>query len=203
MEKENKKSDTQQKDYEIDTITNDRLIKDHEYDGIRELDNDLPGWWKWLFYLGIIFAVVYSIRLFVFKAPDLIQDEEYQNEMASFENSKPAATKNAAPFEIKLLTDASSLAKGQETWAKICAACHLADGGGVVGPNMTDNYWLHGNTVQALYKVVTDGVIQKGMLSYKNQLSDKSRLEVVSYVLVKLHGTKPANPKAPQGKKYE
>ncbi len=203
MEKENKKHDVQQEDYEVDTLTNDRLIKDHEYDGIRELDNDLPGWWKWLFYLGIIFAVVYSIRLFVFKAPDLIQDEEYQNEMASYENSKPSATENAAPFEIKLLTDASSLTKGQETWTKICAACHLADGGGLVGPNMTDNYWIHGNTVQALYKVVTDGVIQKGMLPYKDQLSDKSRLEVVSYVLVKLHGTKPANPKAPQGKKYE
>ncbi len=193
----------QREDYEVDTLTNDRLIKDHEYDGIRELDNDLPGWWKWLFYLGIIFAVVYSIRLFVFKAPDLIQDEEYQNEMADYSKSKAATTANAAPFEIKLLTDASSLAKGQETWTKICAACHLADGGGLVGPNMTDSYWIHGNTVQALYKVVTDGVIQKGMLPYKDQLSDKSRLEVVSYVLVKLHGTKPANPKAPQGKKYE
>lgn len=193
----------QREDYEIDTLTNDRLIKDHEYDGIRELDNDLPGWWKWLFYLGIIFAIVYSIRLFVFKAPDLIQDEEYQNEMADYSKSKASTTENAAPFEIKLLTDASSLAKGQETWTKICAACHLADGGGLVGPNMTDSYWIHGNTVQALYKVVTDGVIQKGMLPYKDQLSDKSRLEVVSYVLVKLHGTKPANPKAPQGKKYE
>ena len=193
----------QREDYEIDTLTNDRLIKDHEYDGIRELDNDLPGWWKWLFYLGIIFAIVYSIRLFVFKAPDLIQDEEYQNEMADYSKSKASTTENAAPFEIKLLTDASSLAKGQETWTKICAACHLADGGGLVGPNMIDSYWIHGNTVQALYKVVTDGVIQKGMLPYKDQLSDKSRLEVVSYVLVKLHGTKPANPKAPQGKKYE
>ncbi len=68
---------------------------------------------------------------------------------------------------------------------------------------MTDNYWIHGNTVQDLYNVVTNGVIEKGMLSYKDQLSDKARLEAVSYILVKLHGTKPANPKAPQGKEYK
>lgn len=203
MENENKNPEVHQEDYEIDTLTNDRLIKDHDYDGIRELDNDLPGWWKWMFYLGIIFAVVYSIRLFIFKAPDLIQADEYQKEMADFTKNNTVASKNAAPFQVKLLTDATSLAKGQETWTKICAACHMPDGGGLVGPNMTDNYWIHGNTVQDLFKVVTDGVVSKGMLSYKDQLSDERRLEVVSYVLVKLHGTKPAHPKAPQGKKYE
>ena len=189
-------------EYEIDTLTNDRLIKGHDYDGIRELDNDLPPWWKWLFYITIAFAVIYSIRLFVFKAPDLIQADEYQSEMASFKANNPAA-KNAKTFEVKLLTDDASLAKGSEIWHKICAACHMADGGGLVGPNMTDNYWIHGNTVQDLYNVVTNGVIAKGMLSYKDQLSDKDRLDVVSYILVKLQGTKPANPKAPQGKKYE
>jgi len=203
MDKENKKPDLQKDDYEIDTLTNDRLIKDHEYDGIRELDNDLPGWWKWLFYLGIVFAIIYSIRLFVFRAPDLIQKDEYQHEMAEYSQSKSDMNQQAAPFEVKLLTDEISLAKGQETWTKICSACHMLDGGGLVGPNMTDNYWIHGNTVQDLYKVVTNGVIQKGMLSYKDQLSDQRRLDVVSYVLVKLHGTTPANPKAPQGKKYE
>ncbi len=189
-------------DYEIDTLTNDRLIKGHDYDGIRELDNDLPPWWKWLFYITIAFAIIYSIRLFVFKAPDLVQASEYQNEMASY-NAAHAAAKKSSNFEVKLLTDEASLAKGSETWHKICAACHMADGGGLVGPNMTDDYWIHGNTVQDLYNVVTNGVISKGMLSYKDQLSDKARLEVVSYILVKLHGTKPAKPKAPQGKKYK
>ncbi len=189
-------------EYEIDTLTNDRLISGHDYDGIRELDNDLPPWWKWLFYITIAFAIIYSIRLFVFKAPDLVQADEYQKEMASF-NASNATAKTAKTFEVKLLTNNASLAKGSETWHKICAACHMADGGGLVGPNMTDNYWIHGNTVQDLYNVVTNGVLSKGMLSYKNQLSDKARLEVVSYVLEKLQGTKPAHPKAPQGKKYE
>ena len=190
-------------DYEIDTLTNDRLIKDHDYDGIRELDNDLPPWWKWLFYITIAFAVVYLIRLFVFHADDLIQSREYANEMKNVAAAK--ATESATPaaeFKVELLTDDASLAAGQETWTKICAACHLADGGGLVGPNMTDDYWIHGNTPQDLFNVVTNGVIEKGMLPYKDQLSNEKRMEVVSYILVKLHGTTPANPKAPQGEKY-
>jgi len=189
-------------DYEIDTLTNDRLIKDHSYDGIRELDNDLPPWWKWLFYITIVFAVVYLIRVFVFKSNDLIQEQEYANEMENAATAEAAKSAGAAEFHVQLLTDDASLAAGQETWTKICAACHLADGGGLVGPNMTDDYWIHGNTVEDLYHVVTNGVIEKGMLPYKNQLSDQKRLEAVSYILVKLHGTTPTNPKAPQGKKY-
>ncbi len=204
MTTENKNIRNHQDGYEIDTLTNDRLIKGHDYDGIRELDNDLPSWWKWLFYLSIVFAIIYSVRLFVFKSPDLIQADEYNNEMADFKKNKSKINANqAASFEVKLLTGDASLTKGQDTWTKICAACHLADGGGLVGPNMTDNYWINGNTVQDLYNVVTNGVIQKGMLSYKDQLSNEKRLQVVSYILVKLHGTTPANPKAPQGKKYE
>jgi cytochrome c oxidase cbb3-type subunit 3 len=204
MATENTNNIHKQDDYEIDTLTNDRLIKGHNYDGIRELDNDLPPWWKWLFYITIVFAIVYSIRLFVFKAPDLIQADEYAAEMTKFKKSNPKAAANqSANFEVKLLTDDESLAKGEETWTKICAACHMADGGGLVGPNMTDNYWIHGNTVNDLYDVVTNGVIEKGMLSYKSQLSDKARLEVVSYILEKLQGTTPAKPKEPQGKKYD
>ncbi len=203
MSTEENKNIRIEQDYEIDTLTNDRLIKGHNYDGIRELDNDLPPWWKWLFYITIVFAFIYLIRLFVFHAPDLIQAEEYNAEMAKVKKEKPAAAAETAKFEVKLLTDDASLAAGKETWVKICAACHLADGGGLVGPNMTDNYWIHGNTVEDLYNVVTNGVIEKGMLSYKQQLSDEARLEVVSFILEKLQGTTPANPKAPQGEKYE
>ncbi len=190
-------------DYEYDTLTNDRLIKGHNYDGIRELDNDLPPWWVWLFYLTITFAIIYSIRLFVFHADDLIQEKEFQKEMAEY-HAKAAASKTEdnSNFEVKLLTDEASLAEGKKIWEEKCAACHLKDGGGLVGPNMTDNYWIHGNTVQDLFKVVTNGVIDKGMLSFKDQLTDHQRLAVVSYVLEKLQGTTPANPKAPQGKKY-
>ena len=189
--------------YEIDTMTNQRLIKDHEYDGIKELDNELPPWWKWLFIITIAFAAIYLIRLWVFRADDLMQSKEYQSEMAEAKANKDANNENTAPFEITVLKDEASLAAGKETWTKICSVCHLLDGGGLVGPNMTDNYWIHGNTVNDLYNTVTNGVIEKGMISYKDQLSEKQRLEVISYILVDLVGTTPATPKEPQGDLYE
>jgi len=189
--------------YEIDTLTNDRLIKDHEYDGIKELDNELPPWWKWLFIITIAFAAVYLIRLWVFHADDLVQSKEFQAEMAVAATNKAEQNANAVPFEIKILTDEADLAAGKETWTKICSVCHLLDGGGLVGPNMTDKYWIHGNKVTDLFATVTNGVIEKGMISYKDQLSEEQRLQVISYILVDLQGTTPANPKAPQGELYE
>lgn len=191
--------DKRESDYELDTLTNDRLLKDHEYDGIRELDNQLPPWWKWLFVITIVFSIIYLIRLWVFHADDLVQRKEFDKEMASVK-TQPKSTE---VFEIKLLDDATSLANGKETWGKICAVCHLADGGGLVGPNMTDNYWIHGNTVEDLFNVTTTGVIEKGMISYKDQLSQRQRLEVVSYILTEIHGSTPATPKAPEGELYE
>jgi cytochrome c oxidase cbb3-type subunit 3 len=186
-----------EQDYEIDTLTNNRLIKDHEYDGIRELDNALPPWWKWLFYISIVFFIVYLIRLFVFEADDLVQLSEYNKEMAEAASLVPA-TIESATFEMKVLTDNVSLANGKVTYDKICSVCHLIDGGGLVGPNFTDDYWIHGNTMEEMFNTVTNGVIEKGMISYKDQLSPTQRLEVISYIIT-LHGTTPANPKAPQG----
>lgn len=188
-------------DYEIDTLTNDRLISNHDYDGIQELDNDLPPWWKWLFYICIVFGIVYLIRLWVFEAPDLIQAEEYEKEVSDAASLMPAV-QPAAEFEVKLLTDSESIANGKSTFDKICHVCHLMDGGGLVGPNFTDDYWIHGNTMAQMYEVVSNGVIEKGMIPYKDQLSPKQRLEVLSYI-VTLHGTTPANPKEPQGEKLE
>ncbi|MDD3637010.1 MAG: cbb3-type cytochrome c oxidase N-terminal domain-containing protein [Bacteroidales bacterium] len=203
MTTENKNQPMQDDQYEIDTLTNDKLIKNHSYDGIQELDNDLPPWWKWLFILSIVFAVVYLVRLWVFRADDLMQAKEFQNEMAAA--GLVAAERNAATaaFEMVLLEDAGSLANGKETWDKICAVCHLVDGGGLVGPNMTDNYWIHGNKLEDLWAVVENGVLEKGMISYKGQLSEQQRLEVISYILVDLHGSTPATPKEPQGELYE
>jgi cytochrome c oxidase cbb3-type subunit III len=190
--------DKKHEEYEIDTLTNKRLLKDHEYDGIRELDNDLPGWWKWLFIITIVFAIFYLVRLWVFRADDLIQKKEFENEMAAAQASRPPV----AEFQITLLTDAVSMAAGKETWTKICAVCHLVDGGGLVGPNMADNYWIHGNTLEDMFAIVTNGVIEKGMIPYKDQLSPKQRLEVISYIQNEIVGTTPANPKAPEGQLY-
>lgn len=188
-------------EYEYDTLTNERLIKDHDYDGIRELDNPMPPWWKWLFYITIVFAVIYMIRIFVFKSDDLIQEREFANEMENVAKEAPSESE-AAEFKLVLLEDEAALASGKETWDKICAVCHLVDGGGLVGPNMTDNYWIHGNSVEDMFKIITNGVIEKGMIPYRDQLSEQKRLEVISFILVKIQGTTPATPKAPEGTEY-
>lgn len=187
-------------EYEIDTLTNDRLIKNHSYDGIQELDNDLPPWWKWLFYLTVVFAIVYLVRLWVFDADDLYQDREFEQEMAQAANEAP---EQAADFEMALLTDDASIAAGKETYDKICSVCHLTDGGGLVGPNFTDDYWVHGNTLDDMFEIVSNGVLEKGMIAYKDQMSKTARLEVISYIALKLHGTTSANPKAPEGEQME
>ncbi len=201
MNTENITQDKKNEEYEIDTLTNDRLLKDHEYDGIRELDNDLPSWWIWLFVITIVFSIVYLERLWIFKATDLIQDKEYAREVAIVQAERDAAA--ASNFELVLLTDPASMTSGKETWVKICSVCHLVDGGGLVGPNMTDNYWIHGNTVEDMFNLVTEGVIEKGMIPYRDQLSPRQRLEVVSFILNDLVGSTPANPKDPEGELYQ
>ncbi|RLD57402.1 MAG: hypothetical protein DRJ05_09795 [Bacteroidetes bacterium] len=183
--------------YEIDTLTNERLLKDHSYDGIQELDNDLPPWWKWLFYITIVFGVIYLVRLWVFEADDLVQNTEYKLEMAA----APMQPQNA-DFEIEALTDATSIASGKVIYGTTCAVCHLADGGGLVGPNFTDDHWIHGNSMEEMFEIVTNGVLEKGMTPYKDQLSPQKRLEVLSYIIT-LRGTTPANAKAPEGEKFD
>ncbi|MCF8295170.1 MAG: c-type cytochrome [Bacteroidales bacterium] len=198
MSEEQNKNIGNEPGYDIDTITNQRLIKGHVYDGIYELDNDLPPWWKWLFYISILFLAVYLIRLFFTEAPDLRQIEEYNKELAAVQAKAPAA----ADFQLVLLTDEASLTAGKTIWEGQCGACHLASGAGIVGPNMTDDYWIHGNTLEELFAVVENGVLEKGMIPYRDQLSPQQRLQVISYML-SLHGTNPVNPKEAQGEMIE
>jgi cytochrome c oxidase cbb3-type subunit III len=201
MTKEDTSPETKHEDYEIDTLTNDRLLSDHEYDGIRELDNDLPSWWIWLFVITIVFSIVYLERLWIFKADSLIQEKEYEREMVMAYEARLAMAD--ANFEIAVLTDPTSLASGKDIWIKLCAVCHLVDGGGLVGPNMADNYWIYGNTAEDMFNIVTEGVIEKGMIPYKDQLSPRNRLEVVSYIIEEIVGSTPANPKEPEGELIE
>lgn len=193
---------------EIDEITKERYVGGTDYDGIRELDNKLPRWWVYLFYATIIFAVVYLFGYHVTKWWPL-QDAEYQKEMAVQAEIKKANPQPTVDLSTMVpMTDAADLDAGHETFKKICSACHGQKGEGLVGPNFTDQYWIHGDTVtntisiKDLYKVVITGVIEKGMLSYKDQLSPVQIQQVLSYILT-LQGTNPPNPKAPQGVKYD
>jgi cytochrome c oxidase cbb3-type subunit III len=184
---------------EKDELTGDNLISGHEYDGIKELDNRLPKWWLGLFYITIIFAAVYFLRFHVLKTAPL-QEDEYTNEVAAaqakYKDMQPANTIDAS--SLLLLTDEASLASGKAIFDKNCVVCHLAQGQGLVGPNLTDNYWIHGCTIGEVFNLITIGVPEKGMISWKTQLTPEQIQQVASYVL-SLKGTNPPNPKEPQG----
>ena len=180
------------------------ILLDHDYDGIRELDNSLPPWWKYGFYLTIIVACIYLYRFHI-SHDGMSQKEEYLAEMQKGEEDKAAylakSANNIDENNVTLSTDPAVIAAGKETFLKNCVACHLADGGGVVGPNLTDEYWLHGGGVKDIFKSIKYGWQDKGMKSWKDDLSPKQIQELACFIK-SLKGTHPASPKAPQGDLY-
>lgn len=176
----------------------DENLLDHNYDGIQELDNPLPSWWVSLFYATIAFSVVYMI-LFTFFIPGtgVLADKKMGQLTGKSDQAADAAPLTAGDFP----SDAASLEKGRQIYLGKCAACHGNEGQGLVGPNMADAYWIHGKGTEAdMYKVVIDGVPEKGMISWKPLMTDQDIRAVVVY-LKTLQGTTPGNPKAPQGEK--
>jgi cytochrome c oxidase cbb3-type subunit 3 len=180
------------------------ILLDHNYDGIQELDNSLPPWWKYGFYLTIVVAAIYLYRFHV-SHDGLSQEEEYVAEMQKGEEDKAAylakSANNVDENTVTLLTDPAELAAGKEVFIKTCAPCHMADGGGNVGPNLTDEYWLHGGSIKDIFKTIKYGWQDKGMKSWKDDFSPKQIQELASFVK-SLKGSHPATPKAPQGDLY-
>ena len=175
----------------------DPLLLDHEYDGIRELDNRLPRWWVWLFYITIIFAAVYLVYYHVLHGGPLSAGE-YANEMKAGDQLKQAAM---GRFESQIPTlqpssDPVVIDAGRQTYAKLCAPCHRADGGGLVGPNLTDDYWIHGSNYCDTVAVIWNGVPAKGMITWKNSLKPDEIQAVASYIYT-LRGAKLATPGKP------
>jgi len=180
--------------------TENELLLDHDYDGIKELDSQIPPWFLWLFYITIFFSVVYMLDYHVFNTSPL-QAEEYNIQVKQAEIEREALIKSGAFLNeesVKLLTDQASLDNGKQIFATNCVACHAADAGGLVGPNLTDQYWIHGGGIKNVFKTIKYGVPAKGMISWQAQLNPNQIQLVASYIL-SLQGTKPANPKAPQG----
>ena len=178
------------------------VLLHHNYDGIRELDNVLPPWWVWLFYGSIIWSLVYLVNVHVIRIwPD--QKTAYAQEMdqarADVAAYMATLTNLVDENNVVASTDAATLAGGKATFAQYCApACHLANGEGNVGPNLTDAYWIHGGGIKNVFKVIKYGVAEKGMISWKSQLKPSEIQAVASYIL-SLQGSNPPNAKAPQG----
>lgn len=180
------------------------ILFDHEYDGIRELDNSLPPWWVAMFYITIVFAVAY---LGYYHVTDYGVDQatEYAQEMERAEEAVQAHLAKQADrvdeTNVVALLEPKDLELGQTIFNTYCSACHGMLGEGGVGPNLTDNYWVHGGDITAVFKTIKYGVPEKGMIAWNTQLRPVEMQKVASYIMT-LVGTTPPNPKEPQGEEY-
>ncbi|RRJ88971.1 cbb3-type cytochrome c oxidase N-terminal domain-containing protein [Flavobacterium macacae] len=178
-----------------------QLLLDHDYDGIKELDNDLPPWWTKLFYACILFGFVYMAKYHLFGEPD--QTQEFEIEMAeakiAVEEYKKTA-KDLIDFEtVTLLTEAEDMASGKKVFETNCIACHRPDGGGSIGPNLTDENWILGGGIKNVFHTITEGGRDgKGMVAWKGTLKPSEIQQVASYVL-SLKGTDPKDAKPAEG----
>lgn len=176
----------------------DPLLLEHEYDGIGELDNNLPRWWVWLFNFTIVFAVLYFIHYHVLGRGKLMI-AEYAAEMEIGEKIKQAAL---ARFESDMVTltpseDPVLLAEGKALYLNLCAPCHREDGGGLVGPNLTDDYWIHGGEFKDNLRIIYNGVPEKGMITWKTILKPREMHAAASYIYT-LRGVTLATPGKPR-----
>ena len=211
-------------------IEKERLL-DHNFDGIRELDNFLPPWWTWLFIFTIVFSVGYILHYHVFKSGDL-QDVEYYKEVnpewaesdlkmvgpsfsykspykgvgtretvATIERAEVNAEVISEAIEVTILIDSESIEKGKSIYTTNCVACHGANGEGLIGPNFCDSNWIHGGEVNDIVRIINVGVPAKGMIPWDKTLTPDQILQVASYILT-LEGTNPPNQKAAEGELY-
>lgn len=184
----------------MNTHDDDKLIVGHDYDGIQELNNPLPNWWQLIFYGSIIFAFFYTMH---YEFGSGLSSQARLNVLMEEVQSKSqkealAASKVVVDYEA-LLKDPQAISQGKAVFVGKCAPCHGPDGGGVIGPNLTDKYWIHGDgKAETIADLVRKGVPDKGMPPWDSVLTAKEVNEVTAYVK-SIAGTKPQNPKAPQG----
>lgn len=181
------------------------ILLDHNYDGIKELDNHLPPWWKWLFVGTVIWGAFYLFSYHVINSMPL-QTAEYETELTVAAEQARLARKDAGESKIDetnvtVTAEVVALQDGKETFQSICASCHKADGGGDIGPNLTDAYWKHGGDIKSIFKVVQNGVTGTNMVAWGASMSPEKIRNVSSYLLT-LQGTNPPNGKKPEGDLY-
>ena len=179
------------------------ILLDHDYDGIKELDNSLPPWWKYGFYITIGIAFIYMLNFHVLGI-GLNPAQEYNAEMEHARIKKEiyeAGNKDRIDENNVPMADVDGIKAGQRLFEANCVACHLKDGGGNVGPNLTDDYWLHKGSLNDIYATIKIGYPDKGMQSWSSQFTPKEISFLTGYIKT-LKGTKPAAPKAQQGEFY-
>lgn len=188
----------------VDIEKESDILLDHDYDGIKELDNALPPWWKYGFYITIVVGIIYLFNFHVSgsgKSPE----QEYAAEMEEGQRQEElymAKTKDLVDENNVTLADADGIAAGKALFTQNCVACHAADGGGGIGPNLTDDNWIHSGALNDIYKTIKIGYPEKGMQSWQAMFSPVQIKNLTGFVK-SLHGTKPANPKAPQGEVWQ
>ncbi len=186
----------------------DHLL-DHQYDGIQEYDNPMPAWWVWIFWATIVFSVIYAANVIPGVGSGKGRLAAYQAELAKWQSKQATAEAAAPPVAVlddaglfALRSDPARVAAGHQMFVEKCTPCHQSDGGGNIGPNLTDDYWIHGNAPTQIYTTIDKGVLDKGMINWGATLKPQEMQSLVAFVLT-LHGTKPATAKEPQGDKFE
>lgn len=176
----------------------DRLF-DHSYDGIQEYDNPLPGWWTWLFVLSIIFSVLYFMYYHIGIGPTV--EDRYETQMARQVSNQLAQLGDLQADDATIMTFVhrqdwmnamGGIFRGQ------CAQCHAADGGGNVGPNLTDDMWKNVRAPRDIYRVISQGIPGTSMPAFGDRFREPQLILLASYV-ASLRGTTPAQPKPPEG----
>ncbi len=181
------------------------MLLDHNYDGIRELDNVLPPWWVYLFYGTIIFGVIYLVRFEVMDGNNQVQEYQAEVKEAKIEVDKymKTAPDLMSKDKVTLLTDAPSIAAGKAIFMANCTPCHRTDAGGQIGPNLTDHFWINGGGIKNVFNTIMEGGRDgKGMISWKTTIKPSDIQKVASYVL-SLQDSKPVNPKPTEGEAKE
>jgi cytochrome c oxidase cbb3-type subunit 3 len=186
---------------EKETYQADRVL-DHDYDGIQEYDNRLPNWWLWALWATIVFSIGYWLVFHTYgvaKNPVAKFESEIEGEAPSADLSARGLTEADL---VRMSTNQEVLAAGKAVYAQYCQVCHLAAGQGLVGPNLTDDYWIHGGSAVAIHETIVNGVVEKGMAAWGRQLGPE-RVDAVTALLLTMRGANIEGGKAPQGELYE
>jgi cytochrome c oxidase cbb3-type subunit 3 len=181
-------------------------VLNHDYDGIQEYDNDLPKWWVQIFWITGIFGIIYAVYFHWPSTPtpteDLAMQMEEISKLKALHSSSQSSGGGGEDALLSLVGNTEALKTGAGVYQAKCMACHAAQGQGLVGPNLTDEYWIHGGSLPEIRQVIRKGVPEKGMLSWEPLLKSEE-IDAVTVYIWSLYGSNPPNPKAPQGEKVE